>query len=90
MLLWCAGGGGVGYGRAFGGGRRGVVGQARRDAQHVVQDAAGIADAVGFVGAGVGQRFVQGVENQLVDGLAVAEADFGFGRVDVGVDLLGR
>ena len=46
----------------------------------VLQQAAGIAHAVGLVGAGIGQRFVQGVEHELVYGLAVAEADFGFGR----------
>ncbi|EKY02381.1 hypothetical protein HMPREF9120_02927 [Neisseria sp. oral taxon 020 str. F0370] len=55
-----------------------------------MQHGAGVADAFGAVGAGVGQHFVEAVEDKLVDGGAVAEADFGFGGVDVDVYSLGR
>ena len=50
----------------------------------------GVAHAFGLVGAGGGQRFVEGVEHELVYGLAVAETDFGFGGVHVDVDAFGR
>ena len=55
-----------------------------------MQHLAGIAHALGLVGTGVGKRFVEGVKHQLVHGLAVAKADFGFGGVHIGVDIFGR
>ena len=60
------------------------------DACDFVQHFACVADAFGQVGAGVGEGFVEGVENELVHLLAVAEADFGFGGVDVNIHGFGR
>ena len=50
-----------------------------------MQHFACVADAFGQVGACVGKGFVECVEHELVHLLAVAEADFGFGRVDVDI-----
>ena len=55
-----------------------------------MQHFACVADAFGQVGACVGKGFVERVEHELVHLLAVAEADFGFGRVDVDVHGFGR
>ena len=60
------------------------------DAGDFVQHFACVADAFGQVGAGVGEGFVEGVEHELVYLLAVAEADFCFGGVDVDVHGFGR
>ena len=55
-----------------------------------MQHFACIADAFGQVGACVGKGFVERVEHELVYLLAVAEADFGFGRVYVDIHGFGR
>ena len=55
-----------------------------------MQHFACVADAFGQVGARVGKSFVKRVEYKLVYLLAVAEADFGFGRVDVDIHGFGR
>ena len=57
---------------------------------HFVQHFARIADAFRPVGTRAGQCFVEGVENELMYGLAVAETDFGFGGMDVHVHGFGR
>ena len=55
-----------------------------------MQHFACVADAFGQVGARVCKGFVERVEHELVYLLAVAEADFGFGRVDVDIHGFGR
>lgn len=55
-----------------------------------MQHFACVADAFGQVGACVGKGFVERVEHKLVHLLTVAEADFGFGRVDVDIHGFGR
>ena len=55
-----------------------------------MQHFACVADAFGQVGTRVGKGFVERVEHELVYLLAVAEADFGFGRVDVDIHGFGR
>ena len=55
-----------------------------------MQNFACVADAFGQVGARVGKCFVECVEHKLVHLLAVSEADFGFGRVDVDIHGFGR
>ena len=55
-----------------------------------MQHFACVADAFGQVGACVGKGFVERVEHELVYLLAVAEADFCFGRVDVDIYGFGR
>ena len=49
-----------------------------------------VADAFGQVGTRVGKGFVERVEHELVHLLAVAEADLGFGRVNVDIYGFGR
>lgn len=55
-----------------------------------MQHFACVADAFGQVGACVGKGFVERVEHELVYLPTVAEADFGFGRVDVDIHGFGR
>ena len=88
LLRRAVGGIGRGSGRGFAGSGHGCrfgVQAALGVRKTLLQNIARIAHAARYVRARAFQRFVQGVKHQPVHGLAVAEADFGFGWMHVHV-----